>query len=527
MSNLWQAGQDSIWKLGAFDKLFWDQACAVFKEADMSGSDNPLQSAEEFISKKIGGGRLIHDLFQLLHKRDIEQKAHTPANLAPVKTLVDMALNMDDLEAIKQTTVGNKLEAALAARDLATRLSDKMPKPLKDQAKRIEKEQEKLAAAEIALDEALEMYDNRIDEIQGNGESVEDYDTTEADELIEKLRQLIEDRQGEVDEALGAYEEIETGSQGAVGLAVKGAVEETDEALDNIMTFVKAFSRTAGGNVDQGIDLEMLKWARQAVQNAPAMQDFSELLGWGQRIMRGLRRESLKATTEPAGIKAKTYNPQTVVMTEQVGLMGGYGKALQVEARTRLAEEKILHYHKEGGEDVEGLGDVIFLQDVSGSMSQREVQTILAISWGMIEACRKDDRGFTAIQFAGYRQWDAWTMPREGEAADPEGLYKSLTRKFSGGTEPYQPLEHALDLVINGDSNADIVIFTDGVFGQPTQEVLGKIDESKAKTSTRIFTVNSGGGTNAQAEKFSDLCLYVEDLYGSREKLIELMKKIV
>jgi hypothetical protein len=333
--------------------------------------------------------------------------------------------------------------------------------------------------------------------------------------------------EGELEAALMELDETASSSQGAIGVAVQGALEETDTQLEQVLAFVKSFTEAAGGDVSDGIDLEALKWAKRALADCPAMNDFAELLGWGQRTMRGLWRDSLKSKADPAGIKPKVYDPQTVVMTEQTAVQGGYGKAMQVDARIRLTEDKLLHYHKEGGEEQEGLGDVWFLIDVSGSMSNQEVQTIMAIAWGMIEACRKDDRGFGSIQFAGWDQFEAWQAPHKGDKADPEGLYNSLRRKFSGGTEPYGPLGHALDCIIENDQSADVVIFTDGHFGSPDAEFIGKLAEVQNDISTRIFTVNSGGGYNEQAQKFSDLCLSVDDLYGSREKLIELMRSIV
>ena len=521
--HLWQSGKDSIWKVGAFDRLDWERACEIF--AGEGATDNPLADADDYISRKIGGGHLIKDAFHLLHKRTNEKRAHVPANLQATEKVIDMAQNMgDELDAIKSSTVGKKLESAMAARDLATRLAKKLPRDLKNGARSVEQAQEKLDAATDSLDEILDALDAELaeafdispDEIEG----AYDEKIGDANGLMDKLKD-------ELEAALAELDETASSTQGAIGLAVKGALEETDEQLEQVLAFVKSFTEAAGGDCSGGIDLEALKWAKKALKHCPAMNDFAELLGWGQRTMRGLWRDSLKAKADPSGIKPKAYDPQKVVMTEQAALQGGYGIASQVDARIRMTEDKLLHFHREGGEEQEGLGDVWFLIDVSGSMSNREIQTIMAIAWGMIEACRRDDRGFGSIQFAGCDQYEAWQAPRKGDPADPEGLYNSLRRKFSGGTEPYQPLEYALNCIMENGQSADVVLFTDGYFATPGDEILAKIVEVQQVTSTRIFTVNSGDGNNTEAEKFSDLAITVQDLYGSREKLIELMKSIV
>lgn len=521
--NLWQNNRDSIWKINAFDKAYWNQACDMF--AGAGATDNPLEDADSYLSRKVGGGRLIRDTFYLLYKRNIEKRTNVPANLQTTEKVLDMAQNMgNELGAIKLATVGNKLEAAMAARDLATRLAKKLPRDLKDDARKVETAQEKLDAATEGLDEILDVMDA---ELEFPGQSAVDEIEGAYEQKIEEANGLIDKLEGELETALAEMDENASSAQGALGVAVKCALEESDEQLEQVITFVKAFSNIAGGDCSDGIDLEALKWARKALQDCDTFSDFSDLLGWGQRAVRGLWRDSLKSKTDPAGIKSKSYDPQKVLQSEQLALQGGLGQAMQVDARLRLTEDKILHFHRSGGQEQEGLGDIIVLQDMSGSMSNREVQTILSLSWALVEVCKKDNRNFTAIQFAGRNNYTIWKAPRKGDPADPEGLYRSLTRQIIGGTEPYQPLSEALDIILEDGQAADICVFTDGAFASPPPEIFAKIAEAQSQSSVRIFTINSGGGHNIEAKKFSDLTLSVNDLFGSREKLIELFRGII
>jgi hypothetical protein len=135
--KLWQASSESIWKISVFDRMYWDAACELY--AGEGATDNPLQAASDYISRKVGGGHLVKDIFHLLHKRNVDKRGHVPANLQATEKIIDMAQNMgEELDAIKAATVGNKLEAAMAACDLAKRLAKSLPSDLKDDARSVD-----------------------------------------------------------------------------------------------------------------------------------------------------------------------------------------------------------------------------------------------------------------------------------------------------------------------------------------------------------------------------------------------------
>ena len=98
---------------------------------------------------------------------------------------------------------------------------------------------------------------------------------------------------------------------------------------------------------------------------------------------------------------------------------------------------------------------------------------------------------------------------------------------MSGGTEPYQPMAHCLDKIIEGDKNADIVITSDGYFDQPPQEFLDKLEIARSKTDVKIFAITSLGGSDHEASKFADYVIDVKSFYDDRAKLIELFREIV
>lgn len=512
MNFQWSVGANSVVKVDAFDEEYWAQACNQFKEIDLSGGD-PLGRTDRFIAKKIGGGRLVRDLFYIFHKREFEIKTDVRANLEIVKGLIEQSQTLPDFPTLRETTVGNKLEAAMAAKYYAQELTKRIPDVVLDMAKEVGEEQENLDEANEKLDV---LYDTKLDDQQ----QIDPNDP----ELLEAI-EVVNEAQENMTEVLERLEDSMNQNEGSIMVALSDGAQKTQCDLIETLTYVKAFTRAAGGSGYE-IDLESLKWAKAAAQAMPALNHFADLLGWGQRTMRGLWRNSMRSATNPAGVKAKEFNPKKVLFKEKMSLMGAFGIARKIGAQIRFGNNALMHYHREGGQEQEGLGDVYFMIDVSGSMSDKEVQTLIAIMWAMLEICRKDNRRFVACQYAGWGQYSIWSAPVDGEPADPQGLAGMLSRKYTGGTEPYQPMAELLKQIIANEVKGDLVNFTDGHFAEIDAETMSLVKKAR-ENGTRLFTVNSGYGTNANAEAYSDLCMTVVDLYQKKEALIDLMKSIV
>ena len=108
-------------------------------------------------------------------------------------------------------------------------------------------------------------------------------------------------------------------------------------------------------------------------------------------------------------------------------------------------------------------------------------------------------------------------------------LAEHLSHFYSGGTEPYGPLVQAIETVnqtSGPEQRADILVITDGVFGEPTEAFVEMLEGSRACGPLKIALV-SVGIDNPHAHTFADPIIPVVDLLQDREKLRAAVAAIV
>ena len=121
---------------------------------------------------------------------------------------------------------------------------------------------------------------------------------------------------------------------------------------------------------------------------------------------------------------------------------------------------------------------MLLVCDESGSMEGNPLAAAVALEWALLEICRRDRRDFCSIPFSGSSQFHVWHAPRPG-MPDPQGLLEHPAHFYNGGTEPYLTLLKVVELIAVGDLRADILIITDGAFGEPPEDFLRRVAEVK------------------------------------------------
>jgi uncharacterized protein with von Willebrand factor type A (vWA) domain len=135
----------------------------------------------------------------------------------------------------------------------------------------------------------------------------------------------------------------------------------------------------------------------------------------------------------------------------------------------------------------------------------------------LLEIARRDNRPFYSIPFSGRGQCDVWYA---GEH-DASSLAEHLAHFYNGGTELYQPLIQACEVVhtVNSDQQrADILVITDGLFGAPDERFLEMLKGLRQTDPVKIALV-SMGTDNPDAAAFADPIIHVDDLLKERDKL--------
>ena len=96
-------------------------------------------------------------------------------------------------------------------------------------------------------------------------------------------------------------------------------------------------------------------------------------------------------------------------------------------------------------------------------------------------------------------------------------------------TEPYGPLVAALETVQTVSDElqrADILVLTDGLFGEATQTFLETLAQARQHDPVKIALV-SVGADNPHAHAFADPVIHVDDLLNDRERLRGAIAAIV
>jgi len=172
--------------------------------------------------------------------------------------------------------------------------------------------------------------------------------------------------------------------------------------------------------------------------------------------------------------------------------------------------------------------EVIFVQDVSGSMSGTSIRQAREGLEMALRRLRPEDR-FNIIVFNDdYAVYADHPLP-----ATPDEIDKAVEAvrglEAEGGTEMLPALDYALDDASPEDDYLRQVIFlTDGAVGNEAQ-MLALIDAELGRS--RLFTVGIGSAPNSYfmrraAEKGRGAHLYIGDLGEVAERMAELFAKI-
>ncbi len=163
---------------------------------------------------------------------------------------------------------------------------------------------------------------------------------------------------------------------------------------------------------------------------------------------------------------------------------------------------------------------MIVVRDESGSMAGAPHALAVALEWALLEIAIRDKRLFYSIPFSGRDQYDVW-VNNLWVKPDPQALADHLSHFFNGGTEPYGPLIKACEIVnqvSNDDQRADVLIITDGVFGEPSPQFFQELKRARESRPFKI-ALASVGTDNPHTHAFADPVIHVDDLLRERVRL--------
>jgi uncharacterized protein with von Willebrand factor type A (vWA) domain len=323
----------------------------------------------------------------------------------------------------------------------------------------------------------------------------------------QKLKQAMQENAGQIEQAISKSSQV-----------AQGEAADMQEAMDQLKDFGTAPGKESRKKIE---GLEKLAEFFQKNKNLRLILD---TLGWARQVIQAEMRKSVYGKDTLVDIRGKELDLETIQQEELVGLLAEESSPAWVDTMIRLGSDELLHRRYEG-EERHGRGPLVVVNDKSGSMQGGPNAIASAILLALILEMKKQNRRVISIPFSSAGQWSVFeAIP--GKSTLDEVL-KHIEFGWWGGTEPYGPLEKAIE-ILSTDKNmkqGDILILTDGAFDKAPDNFLEELQKAREKPGLRLTAVVID--TGAGEAGFADKVLLVNDLMAEKEKLADAITSVL
>jgi uncharacterized protein with von Willebrand factor type A (vWA) domain len=506
MALLWRTPLETVWNADRFDQAEWLNA---------SDSIPQLNTADQQAARDLCG-HPVQDGFFGLFKANPQLADEPVSSLQPLANLMKRGTETPEWTRLRETTLGDVIAAGIGAQALVEEVLKALPEETKQQAQQQAREQQKAAEAQSQAEALTTLAQMLGERARGEDETAANV-AEQAEEVQRKAFQAqtqAAQAQARADAARAAFQASLDSRSAQVSAALNRATETARKQAADGTEVVRSFALAAGGDPAR-IDPAIAQAAMQTFSQNPHLKRLADLLGWARKMVRGEWRKSPHGKTEMLGYAVQSLQPEHMAGFEYAALLSG-DDTLHLDWLRRAVDGGIRH-RRYAGQERQGRGLLVLVRDESGSMEGDPHATAVALEWALLEICRRDRRDFYSIPFSGSGQFHVWQAPRPGQP-DPQGLLEHLAHFYNGGTEPYLPLLKALELIADGDLRADVLIITDGAFGEPHEDFLRRVTEVKQHHPLRLVAVLIGSD-DKHAQAFADKVITVANLFEDREHL--------
>lgn len=527
MTQLWQIKQvESIFHADRFDLQDYLGATAAYPRLAAVND----HAARDFC------GQPAQDAFFDLYKAAPRLADPCPQALAPLRSLVERGRETPEYQKLRQGSIGDYASAAVGAEVYVEQVMRALPEELKEAAKKKAKAEAKAEEAKERAEAAQEMAD-LLDELAGK--AAEKNDPAKAADLQAQASEAYEQAgqaqteadkwQTQADQEGQLAEQALADHAPQIQAALNNAAARAGEQAQESKTLVRGFSLAAGGDGEY-VDPDSVRGIMELMKRQPNLQRLAELLGWARQMVRAEWRKSPRGHVQMTGYHKQPLQPSKMASFE-LARMVSPAEPIRQDWQRRAADNAVQHRQFEG-ESKEGRGPLVLVRDESGSMSGGSHALAVALEWALLEIARRDNRDFVCVPFSGPGDYSVWRAPKVGQS-DMAGLLAHLGHFYSGGTEPYGPLQAALSEIEQNKLKADVLLLTDGDFANPPAEFLRRLaaarEDEVARRGQKPVKVVAVviGSINRQVDLFCDKVVGVNDLLADREKLRAAVGEVV
>lgn len=428
-------------------------------------------SAENLVGDYQKIGEIMRDTFVGLHDRMARFSGRVDD---PVSTEVFRHLSgSEEWIGLQEKTRGDTMASALATCHIAREFLSNLPEEVQEALQKHQESQKALEAAKARARAGLPVSEQDLKAL--------------ADQLA-KAQQ----------EALDAMGNSPAQIKASAWNSAQAANDELKTAQQAAEAFGFGWGDKAGqcGAVD---NLDGIVALAEQIKNHPGLQGLVDALGWVEMLAESAKEEVSSGQHYFTHYERGPLDLERLADQEYVGLSSDI-EEVKLGFIARAVDGDVLLKHFEG-EDELGKGPFVFVYDTSGSI-QPFHSVLAAITLSLMKAAREEDRRFVAIPFSGPGEYQVFDL---GPEPSPQALIELIEFGYWGGTEPYAPLEEALEIIrTDTDLNkADVLLLTDGSFRPPPKEFLRNLDQTRKDIGVSLVSLLIFA-SNPHCEEFSD-----------------------
>ena len=416
-------------------------------------------------------GEIMRDTFVGLHD---SMARFTGREDDPVSTEVFRHLSAsDEWTNLQEKTQGDTMGSALATSHIAREFLSNLPEEVQEA---LQKHQEAQKALEDARAKAEFGLPISPEELQALQESMEQAQQQALEAMSSSPAQM---KASAWDSVLAAHNDLNDAKKAANAFGL-GWGNETGQA----------------SSIE---DLDGIVELAEHIKNEEGLQGLMDTLGWVEEMAQSVKEEV------SSGLHYFTHYERgeldlELLADEEFLYLSSDVEEIRLSFLARAIDGDVLLKHYEG-EDELGKGPFVFVYDTSGSI--KPYRTILAaIILTLLKAAREEGRRFVAIPFSGPGDYQVFDL---GPKPAPAQLLELVRFGYWGGTEPYQPLDAAMQIIQEDESmlRADILFLTDGQFSDPPDDFLRSLKRVRKEIGLSLVSLVLFV-TNQQCELFSD-----------------------
>ena len=483
-----------------------------------------IRAAEE--RTRSFGSDLTREAWLGLYSPANPLKGQAPEGMAVAHSIYQRAEGMDEWKALRTSIGPDEVAAAFGAAHFAKELIARLPLEVTEKMQAAQEAQDNLADLRAQM-QALQAAADRLGSASsgaphapakggGNAASKEEL-ARRLQDLQGAEQQARTQAKAAESEVLQALDEASARTEQALAQSVAGAAASLADLSNAAQEFGLRWGLAPSAGATRQ-EIEALHELAERLKASRHLKQILDALGWAKRVVSAERRKSHRGRETFTHYRTQEIDLETIAPEELVGLMEpDPASPLALDFLRRAADGELLHRQYEG-DDQAGKGPFVVLIDKSGSMHGLPNATACALELALMKLAMEERRRFVSIPFSGQGQFQVYDP---GARPDPRSLIEHLELFYGGGTEPYAPLQAAIELIKNDPSlkEGDLLLITDGTFAAPPDGFLERLAEARDEPGLKLVAVVIKAESGQAG--FADKVVRVSDLFEDRERLAE------